>query len=945
MGWRGDWAFWAVLALLLGLWLIPVQAQQERSGSLGADESAMLLSQVNQLDQAGKYAEAIPLAERYAQAIEARHGPESPEYTLALSTLGNLLRTTNRLTEAERLYRRALAIDEKSLGPEHPNVARDANNLALVLHATNRLADAEPLMLRALAIVEKSLGADHPNVATTLNNLAQLLQDTNRLAEAEPLMLRALAIDEKTLGPDHPNVAVRLNNLAELFQVTNRPAEAEPLYRRNIGILAKSLGAEHPNFALALNNLALLLKATNRLAEAEHLIRRALAINEKSLGPDHPNVALGLINLASLLQATNHLADAEPLIRRALAINEKSLGPEHPTVATSLGYLASLLKATNRLTEAEPLMRRALTIDEKSLGHENPSVARDLDNLAQLLQVAGRVAEAEPLMRRAIAVYENSFGRDHPYVAIVLSNLAALLAVTNQLAEAEPLIKRALAIDEKSLGPNHPHVAIRLNNLAELLRVTNRLAEAEPLMRRALAIYEKSLGPDHPAVANSLNNIALLLAYRDDWAAAATVGRRAKPILIGRGDAEVGDRNGLGNAVLASNTAAFRAHARAIYRAEAESDASRDEGFELAQWALQTSNSLRLGLEKAPQKNDPLPFDLTRAHQLYRALFGQVEDLIKGKHLLVVPSTQIPLHVLVTEKPDAAADTTDAFRRAAWLAKSNSITVLPSVSSLKALREHAKASHATKRYVGFGNPLLDGPNSNKVRAEMARARQKCPTSPWQRFPGQIAGGTKVPQQRSGLADVASIREQVALPETADELCAVARDLGVSNSDIWLGARATERDVKRLSESGELAAYRLVHFATHGALAGELQAGAEPGLILTPPGEATPEDDGYLSASEIAGLKLDADWVILSACNTAAGGAEGADALSGMARAFFYAGARSLLVSHWAVESDSTVRLITSGLPQDAVPPCCWRQVPVLRPPAHAQACVRVQTCQ
>src|SRR6185436_5663156 len=85
-----------------------------------------------------------------------------------------------------------------------------------------------------------------------------------------------------------------------------------------------------------------------------------------------------------------------------------------------------------------------------------------------------------------------------------------------------------------------------------------------------------------------------------------------------------------------------------------------------------------------------------------------------------------------------------------------------------------------------------------------------------------------------------------------------------------GWEATEREVKRLSDRGELAAYRIVHFATHGALAGELKAGAEPGLILTPPSEATPEDDGYLSASEIAGLKLDADWVILSACNTAAG---------------------------------------------------------------------------
>jgi CHAT domain-containing protein len=127
------------------------------------------------------------------------------------------------------------------------------------------------------------------------------------------------------------------------------------------------------------------------------------------------------------------------------------------------------------------------------------------------------------------------------------------------------------------------------------------------------------------------------------------------------------------------------------------------------------------------------------------------------------------------------------------------------------------------------------------------------------------------------------------------------------------AHVPTHEVKRLSESGELAAYRIVHFATHGALAGELNAGAEPGLILTPPNEATPEDDGYLSASEIAGLKLDADWVILSACNTAAGDTEGAEALSGMARAFFYAGARALLLSHWAVDSDATVKLITKTL--------------------------------
>ena len=117
----------------------------------------------------------------------------------------------------------------------------------------------------------------------------------------------------------------------------------------------------------------------------------------------------------------------------------------------------------------------------------------------------------------------------------------------------------------------------------------------------------------------------------------------------------------------------------------------------------------------------------------------------------------------------------------------------------------------------------------------------------------------------------------------------------------------------MSARGELRQYHIVHFATHGAMAGELNGSVEPGLILTPPDSASEADDGYLSASEVAALKLDADWVVLSACNTAAGNAASAEAFSGLARAFIYAQARALLVSHWAVDSNATVKLITAAM--------------------------------
>jgi CHAT domain-containing protein len=107
-----------------------------------------------------------------------------------------------------------------------------------------------------------------------------------------------------------------------------------------------------------------------------------------------------------------------------------------------------------------------------------------------------------------------------------------------------------------------------------------------------------------------------------------------------------------------------------------------------------------------------------------------------------------------------------------------------------------------------------------------------------------------------------------------------------------------------------AQFRIVYFATHGLVAGEVQGLGEPALVFTLPAEPTDLDDGLLTASEVAQLKLNADWVVLSTCNTVAGDTVGADGLSGLARAFFYAGSRALLVSHWSVGSQAAVRLTT-----------------------------------
>ena len=151
----------------------------------------------------------------------------------------------------------------------------------------------------------------------------------------------------------------------------------------------------------------------------------------------------------------------------------------------------------------------------------------------------------------------------------------------------------------------------------------------------------------------------------------------------------------------------------------------------------------------------------------------------------------------------------------------------------------------------------------------------------------------------------AIKNLARLPGTAVEIEALSRAFGSSKGNIFLNSRATEANLRQT----DLSTARILALATHGLLAGELGDAAEPGLVFTPPDAPTALDDGLLTTSEIAGLKLNAEWVILSACNTAAGdGSEGATGLSGLARSFFYAGARNLLASHWPVRDEVAARI-------------------------------------
>jgi CHAT domain-containing protein/Tfp pilus assembly protein PilF len=919
-----------------------------------------------------RHDEAEALYRRTLAIREKAHGPEHPDVARTLYDLAVVYENQSKHGEAETLFRRALAIRERALGQDHPEMPRTLHDLALVLKNLGKYAEAADLLQRTLAIREKALGRDHPDLGPILNNLAVVYDFQGKYRDAVELYRRKLAIVENAQGRDHPDSAESLNNLAIALHHQGRFGEAEELYQRALALYERGLGRDHPRVAETVANFAILNQDQGRHEEAEALQKRALAIREAALGRDHPDIARNLNDLAVTYDNQGKRSEAETLYRRSLAILEKSIGRDHPDIATALGNLAgAIVERGGDIGEAERLHSRALTIRETAVGRDHPDIASTLSGLTIVSVRQGRYGEAEGFLRRALAINERAFGQDHPDVAKNFDDMAQIEAKKDQTEAALGWSRRATAAVIAHGSTEAPAAQPKggaggliqqrgsyfLNHLANLAAVARRQPASEAAL--GAEAFEIAQWANQSATAGALQQMGLRFASADgrlaslvresqDLAASRQVldksllAALSKPQgqqggdAVGAVRAQIAEAQRQATALAARLEKEFPEFASLAVPKPLKLDevqALLGPGEALVFWlagsdasyvfaatrAGLTWKTIPLGKDALAQKvaefrrgldvdewrksiaaGKPVVFDPDVAHELYGTLLGPVETMSKdASHLIVVPTgalTALPFHLLVTEKP--AADLTDysQYRDVAWLLKRQAVTVLPSVASLKALRVLARRETGTKPLIGFGDPVFD-------RTEVAAGQQRGASA-------RTATKTRSYVDFWKGAGVDRTRLAKALPrleDTADELSAVAQKVGAQSSDIHLRAAASETTVKRAA----LSDYRVIYFATHGLIAGDVKGLAEPSLALSIPQDGTDLDDGLLTASEIAGLKLNADWAVLSACNTIAGDRPGAEALSGLARAFFYAGARALLVSHWAVDSAAATRLTTS----------------------------------
>ena len=718
---------------------------------------------------------------------------------------------------------------------------------------------SETAFHRALELEERVAGAGQPGSGRTLSWIALDASYLGRFQEADQIFDRAEPLVRQAFVADDLPRHLAFRSHSELMR--GRPAVGLPMAEESVRMRERREGPETGGLSHSLISVGRIQMALNRYDEAERNMARALAIVEKP-GPDMEyriwwvgecHEYLGRVHIAQKRYADARTQLVAALARRRMLFGDGVKAADSYHDLGQLGQIEGNLPAALRDFRKEAEIRAADTVARSRV--RPATMVPYLDAFFEA--AAADSTQREALWAEAFAAAQLPSEGD---TARAIVNMAA------RLDSADPALRTAARDYQEAIrtrDATRRGLAILTfgppdkRNPAREAQLTQELQGAES----AVAAREAKLQADFPRYAGLVAPRPLPLA---ELATLLKPGEALVSLLATR-DAVF---------VFVVRDGKVRAHRAAVTAAALD----------------QTVRELRQGLDLAD--GQLRAFDVNAASRLYADLLGPVASGLDGAtHLIVVPTgplLSLPPEVLVTQAvptPGGAPERAD-YRPVPFLGRQVPISVLPSTGSLRSLRAVAGRSRAPEPFIGFGDPDFTGAagDTRSVVALAALCRE------------------------GGNLDTALVRGLPRLRESAGELQQIARTLHAPASDVVLGAQATE---KRVRET-DLSRYRVVAFATHGLLPAELKCKGEPALALTPPATATADEDGLLDAGEIAQLKLDADWVVLSACNTAApDGRLGGQSLSGLARAFFYAGARALLVSHWAVASRPTVVLTTT----------------------------------
>lgn len=772
---------------------------------------------------------------------------------------GDFLRLSGKMVEAETAYREA---------------ARETEKFAADLPGIRATAGDKPTFESMLSQAE-----------AIQRSTAQTLLAQGRLVDAEAMARASLEKTLKRTGNASPDVARGLNLLAKILAEQGRYPESAKLAEASLEVTLRSGAAPDsiPVLSAHRANLAAQVALGND--------REALVIYDKirTLTANNTNQSKGLaggdIDVVLALIRTNQAAKAEQIAAQMLANSIKTQGEGALRTAEIEAFHAMALADLKQYGPAFNSFRKALPKLIERVRTDSDAETASTRRHERLVIVIERYISLLAEMQAQQQLRADFDAADEAFVMADFARGSSVQrALTRSAARAS--IKDAELAD---LARREQDTQRRISSLSDIL---SSLLAAPP--EQQLPVIQGKIRTEITGLQAEREQLKKTITQRfPDYAQLVDpppVSIASARHLLHPGEVLVAwyfGRNG-GYVWAIGGNGQSRFASIAGDRTQLAGEVAR----------------LRKALnpEVATIAQIP-PFEIGLAHQLYHKLFSPIDDIVADAHtLLVVPHAelgQLPLSLLVTAPTELPAKATVSFagyRDVPWLMRKAAIAQLPSITALASLRRLPPGDPARQPFIGFGDPLF----SEEQAKEAAR-----PPASRVAMRGVPLKLRNVPHTQG--VDSAELSLLPRLPDTADEIRDIARALGADpQTDVFLLQAANEKSVMET----DLSKRKVVMFATHGLVPGELDGLSQPALALSAPQVSGSGGDGLLTQDEILTLKLNADWVVLSACNTASGEGAGSEAVSGLGRAFFYAGARALLVSNWPVETEASRTLMT-----------------------------------
>ena len=865
-------------------------------------------------------------------------GPDQLDVAASYTALGFLNVAKGLYTKALEYQLKALSIRLVILGPEDSNVAGTYSNLGVAYDAQGEYDKALECYQKSSGIYLKNLGMEHPAVLGLYNNLGITYQSIGDFDKAIECLRQTLAIRLKVLGAEHPDVATTYYSLGDAYNQKGEYDKALEFDQKSLAIRLKTLEPEHPDIASSYDITGITYHFIGEYQRSIKFKQRALAIRLQTLGKEHPDVASSYDNLGVSYESTSEYRKALDLKQNALVIRLKTLGPDHPDVAFSYNSLAFSYSYIEEYEKAIEYFHKALEILLNAHGEQHPDVANIYSNLGDSYNITHKYNEAIYNYQSAInscqykknnfqgvnsmqklvrALNKLSTTQQKQYIEIqsprLLSEsysnvLQALDAINYQQStftdegtkshwqtKSYPIYEQAISVSllkaevDKNDTLRYHTFTYAEKSKASLLQAQIKAADAinfagipDSLLQKEhdlriditwrekqrQSLLDKGLTETDT---NTLRISSIIFDLKHDYEALKKRFETQYPAYYRlKYDLSTISLPYVQDTLLQPKQALLEYFVGDsiiyIFVARPDTMIVREvkRNFPLEDWIEQFRQGL-YGFYTAPKADQTdalydkcLEQYLEYAPKLYEKLFAPVKAFLPEQVIVVPdgPLGYVPFDALLT----AAPKDPNNFKQYPYLLDKHQFSYTYSATLLKEMRDKQHHHEPTKEFVAFA-PFYDGDTT--LLATMY------------------------------TYDDLMRKDMQPLAYSGAEVAAASK---MMHGEIVAGASATEE--RFTSMAGD---YRILHLATHGRA--DNRVGDYAFLAFTEIKDSI--ENELLYVKDLYNLELNADLVVLSACETGIGKLQRGEGIISLARAFAHAGAKSIITTLWEVNDKST----------------------------------------